>query len=178
MAWGGMQYRHARKLWEKSEFWLPICDDVRAGNHTRRSGFESFSNLHKNGNTPGMGPAYFTKILFFACPKEKSFILDQWTMRSIHLLTGQSAFPPAMIDHASKEKALSKPDKLRVSVSSSATAEVYEIYCQRVEELAVRLGIHPHSVEEKLFSSGGRNPHPWREHVMNAWIDDSLNFYL
>lgn len=179
MAWGGMQRGNGRRIWSTRANCLGVCADVRAGRHTPASGFQAFATLRAKKGLPGMGPAYFTKILFFAAPSQDAYILDQWTARSMHLLSGQSAYPAVRKDYPSAAKAekLKTPQALRVIVDDKVTPVDYVDYCNKVDGLAASLGWHAHQVEERLFSSGGRAPHPWRAEVMLGWTGPTWNFY-
>ncbi|MFV3291579.1 hypothetical protein ACNFBR_22935 [Pseudomonas sp. NY11955] len=179
MAWGGMQRGNGRRIWAARANCLAVCADVRAGKHTPASGFQAFSTLRDTKSLPGMGPAYFTKILFFAAPSQNAYILDQWTARSMHLLSGQGAYPAVRKDYTSAAKAqkLKAPQALRVIVDDKVTAVDYVDYCNNVNGLAATLGWPAHQVEERLFSSGGRAPHPWRNEVMLGWAGPTWNFY-
>jgi hypothetical protein len=177
MAWGGMKTNHGQDFWTAKTHWLPLCDEVRQGKHTRRSAFDAFSKLKASGKLPCMGPAYFTKIIFFADHKADGYILDQWTARSVHMLTGQCQWPSVLTDHESKKMAVTDPTKLRLRVVDKVTGADYEDFCVLVEDVGGRLGIHPHLAEEQLFSIGGKHAHPWRTHVMTAWTSQSPVFY-
>lgn len=159
MAWGGMRYGNGRHSWRALSEWLPICDDIRAGKYTRKQGFEAFRNLRSGYQLPGMRPAYFTKILFFAGPTADAYILDQWTARSIHILTNQRQWPSVQ----------QPPKSANAYVTDGVTASDYECYCLLVEQLARDLSLHPHSVEERMFGNGGRNPSLWRAYVRDNW---------
>lgn len=171
MAWGGMQRGNARRAWAARQYWLALCQALRDAVHTRETGFEAFLMLRRGGRLPGMGPAYFTKLLFFAIPKADAYILDQWTARSIHTLTGQGLVPPIRKDYVSAKKARAHnaPSILRVFVNDRLNVAHYVAYCEHVEQLASRLDWCAHHVEERLFSNGGKSPHEWRAHVMTAW---------
>lgn len=179
MAWGGMQRGNGRRAWAARANWLPLCQAVRAGRHSRATGYAAFSALRASGRLPGMGPAYFTKVLFFADPKADAYILDQWTTRSIHLLTAQGQCPAVRKDYATAKKValFGAPTKLRLIVGDSVSVSDYLDYCSRVEDLGRTLSMHPHAVEERLFSSGGKNPHPWRAYVMSAWNNSIPSLY-
>lgn len=179
MAWGGMQRGNGRRIWAARTECLAACTAVRAGLHTPATGFQAFSALRSTKRLPGLGPAYFTKILFFAPPVQDGYILDQWTARSMHLLSRQSAYPAVRKDYASAAKAqLHKaPAMLRVVVDDKVTSADYVDYCNHVDRLAASLGWHAHMVEERLFSSGGRVPHPWRAQVMAGWSGPGWSFY-
>lgn len=52
------------------------------------------------------------------------------------------------------------------TVTDRNKPEDYEAFCRGVEFLADRLEVEkPETVEEWLFSKGGRNPGPWRKYV-------------
>lgn len=177
LAWGEMTSRNARKLLPTIANWLSLCDEVRQGKHTRKSAFSAFAKLKAAKMMPGMGPAYFTKIIFFADPKGDGYILDQWTARSTHLLTGQSKWPAILVNAETRAKAKVKPESLRVRVVDRVTADHYEDYCAMVEHIGGTQNMHPHTVEEKLFSAGGHSPHPWRHHLMTSWAAGPVQLY-
>lgn len=179
MAWGGMQRGNGRRIWDVRKDCLLLCTAIRAGQHTRASGFDAFLALRNNKLLPGMGPAYFTKILFFASPLQDAYILDQWTARSMHLLSRQGRYPAVRKDYTSAAKALryNAPGMLRMIVDDKVSSADYVDYCNQVDNLAANLGWHAHQAEERLFSSGGRAPHPWRSQVMTAWTGPGWNYY-
>ena len=113
---------------------------------------------------PGMGPAYFTKLIFFLSSgsKEQGLIMDQWTSASVNLLSGHEIVKT----HRSRIK-LKNGERIFETVSDNNTSENYENYCQYVEHLAspTKLNISPDRVEELLFSSG-RGKGKWRNHVV------------
>jgi hypothetical protein len=171
MAWGGMRRSNGRAAWDAQQDWLPICDEIRSGALSRHQAFSAFRELRHTDKLPNMGPAYFTKLLFFARPAADAYILDQWTVRSMHMLTNNSSWLRVQMDHTSAKRAVGEPGALRMTVTDSVTANEYEQYCSNVEQLAEVLSLHPHSVEEHLFGSGGRRPSPWRKHLMKNWDD-------
>lgn len=179
IAWGGMQRGNGRRIWAARKKCLAVCAEVRAGLHTPASGYQAFFTLRRAKSLPGMGPAYFTKILFFASPAQDAYILDQWTARSMHLLSGQGRYPAVRKDYTSAAKALrlNAPQELRVIVDDNVTSADYVDYCNQVNGLAGHLGWHAHQVEEHLFSSGGKMPHPWRAQVMVGWTGPGWNYY-
>lgn len=167
LAWGGMRVNHGRALLAHRTHWKTICDDLRNGEHTRQSAYDAFKRLRTERKLPGMGPAYFTKLIHFACPKAKGYILDQWTARSVHALTNQASWPAVQV---SVRATSINPSSLRVRVIDRVSAADYEDYCDWIDSLATHLLIPGVEVEEKLFSSGGKNPHEWRKHVLADWL--------
>lgn len=176
MAWGGMRAGHGRRVWASKADWLSLCRQLRAQLLSRSEAYAAFQKLSLEGKLPGMGPAYYTKLLYFAMPTT-AYIMDQWTVRSVHYLTSQDRWPCLQKDYASAAKAKSHPGALRTYVMKNNNAEAYETYCQLVEQLALLLDKRPEDAEEMLFSQGGRRPHGWREKIMSAWSLSVPPFY-
>ena len=104
----------------------------------------------------GIGPAYYTKLIFFCHPKHDGYIMDQWTARSANLL----------IDQSDNRIRLNK-SKYFQGVSDFNNQCVYEEFCCNVERLAKECGNpYPSEIEEALFSKGGRNKLDWRRYVI------------
>jgi len=150
MAWGSQGAgpgggRYVRSVWKHALKLEKILLAIRAGSLTR---CEAYNNFLGKGNIPGLGPAYFTKLLYFFSPQPNFYIMDQWTAKSINLLTGRNV--------------------VRISgeiVSINNTCGNYEAYCQEVDTLARHLSQSGADIEEMLMSKGGRRPWPWRRHV-------------
>jgi len=148
MAWGGAKYPHLRSLWDSRNRWVPILDRIRSTREPRVTHYDELSRLSRSGNLPGAGPAFFTKFLWFLREDQNAYIMDQWTARSMTLLTPSSA--PKMVGNW---------------VSPLNRGEDFERFCSAVEALAGRLGISPEECERRMFGQGGRKPNPWRLHV-------------
>lgn len=144
MAWGGMWPINARRAWAARERWIPILASMRDGSLTdRRAMYDSFLSP----SIPGLGPAYFTKLMFFMSRGECCFIFDQWTGRSTNVLISS--------------------DKPLVHFSNTwltrkNVADVYCRYCEVVEALAGMLDVSGEDIEEKMFAGGA---HRWRDYV-------------
>src|SRR5690606_3910358 len=121
----------------------------------RQLAYQRFSVLRADGRLPGMGPAFFTKLIFFMGQSPRGYILDQWTARSVNLLFCDD------------------PIKLLPGgfVSDANDATAYERFCTRVEQLAPILSEatgQPHCGEEAeraIFSRGGKRAGKWRRYV-------------
>lgn len=153
MAWGGQgigaTVGNARAAWGCRKSLADHLHVIRKGSLTRRSAYELFCGA---GAIRGLGPAYFTKLLYFFSPTDDFYIMDQWTGKSIDLITGRSV--------------------VRISgetVSSLNKSGNYQAYCEEIDFLARQLGCAGAEIEERLFSRGGRKPWPWREHVRHHW---------
>jgi hypothetical protein len=86
MAWGGQSMPNAKRAWKSRESLQNNLARLRAGEMTSAQAFECFAG--KNW-IPGIGPAYFTKLLYFFSPAPTNYIMDQWTARSVNLVTGR-----------------------------------------------------------------------------------------
>jgi len=157
MAWGGQRFHVQKSLanWRELE---ERCLLLRGGKMTRHHAFDLFSGDHR---VSGLGPSYFTKLLYFFSSKESyCYIMDQWTAKSMILLTGN----PRLVRISRK------------SLSSSNTGADYETFCCAVDALAQYPGLRGYGVsrddiEERLFSVGGKDSRAgdWRQYVRRAW---------
>lgn len=162
MAWGGMKTKHGELAWQIRASWIPIIAKLRSGMLTRKEAYQQFHDMRKIHPHCGMGPAYYTKIIFFAGPEHDGYIMDQWTSLSINLLTeGLPASPVKM-------KTSTYRGRRSDSVSDSNDAETYESFCQIIEGLAKAVLLTPEETEKRMFSQGGRNPAPWRSYVKQS----------
>jgi hypothetical protein len=155
-AWGGMTAKNGRLAWAARANWIPVLNQLRSGQLDRRAAYRLFYALQRDRKLPGVGPAYFTKLIFFIRPDLNGYILDQWLARSINLL-----FEPRI-------KLVVDRQTHRKTVSNVNDAEAYEWFCLRVEEVAAYLGVTPPQAEERMFSSGGRRAGKWRAYVRAA----------
>lgn len=151
MAWGS-QERGPRGLsgvtkpWQNKDAIRTNLEKLRAGNFTRR---EAYNLFRAEAPVGGLGPSYFTKLVYFFSPASDFWIMDQWTAKSINLLTGVTVVRMS-------ESAPSRRNK----------GGNYQAYCEEVDELARLLGVCGDQVEQRLMSKGKPNPGPWREHVV------------
>lgn len=160
MAWGGMKYGHGRKIWEHRRSWRDIIMRLRAGDLSRADAYRAFAQFRAENPGCGMGPAYYTKLIFFCGPDHDGYIMDQWTSLSVNLLFSSGEKP--VVDMVSTVFRGVRTD----TVTDRNKPEDYEAFCRGVEFLADRLEVEkPETVEEWLFSKGGRNPGPWRKYV-------------
>lgn len=155
-AWGGMRRNHARAVLGTSAKWLPIAEAIRNNEIERVEAYQRFMQARDSRWLPGMGPAFFTKLIYFLGERSKSrgYIMDQWTALSANLLTGQN-----FVDLQKLKSA--------VRVSDSNTPEVYDAFCAFIESLAKSLGESPDDAEMRIFSVGGRGEKQgaWRAYL-------------
>lgn len=179
LAWGRMRGANRNRLFEQPvQPWITVADQVRNGLLNRAQGYDAFSNLRSGGkDMVGLGPAYFTKLLYFLAPAtpsaSKGYIMDQWLGCSINLLAGQQIvkLDEQVKWHLQKGKKASEAmATLRVDsfVSDVNTGKDYEAFCQAVEALSDKMGLGwtPELTERALIADGGKKPHPWRTYVV------------
>lgn len=150
LAWGWMKRGHGLSFFKNESHWLPLCQKLRLGQINRKDAYQQFKEIRANGYLNGMGPAYYTKLIFFLHPFHDGYIMDQWTGSSINLL-----FPPKVVSLSSQ-----------FHVNDHNTADDYEDYCKCIESLSHTLIKKPEIVEQMLFSYGGRNKGKWRKYVI------------
>jgi len=156
LSWGGMHRRHAVSALATWSEWQHIIAQLRGGSLSRSAAYHSFANIRRNRFLKGMGPAYFTKLIYFCDPKHDGYIMDQWTARSSNLL----GISPAIKMYTAKGSKF-------MGVSDENTPETYETFCRFVEYLGDSYfpDFHYSSIEEAMFSQGkGRGA--WRSHVI------------
>lgn len=144
-AWGGMRRNHARAALAMSAKWLPIAEAIRNNEIDRVESYRLFMQARQSNLLPGMGPAFFTKLIYFLGKKIQSrgYIMDQWTALSANLIIGENLVDLQKIGTAAR-------------VSDSNSPEVYDAFCVFVESLAKSLGESPDDAEMRIFSVGGR----------------------
>jgi hypothetical protein len=154
MAWGGQGggpdgRAHVLNAWKNHLQIIPTLTALRAGGLTRGAAYNLFQGANAVG---GLGPSFFTKLLYFFTPSPSFYIMDQWTAKSINLLTGN--WVTRMTGNV--------PSNLNKGGN-------YQAFCEEVDLMAGMLGIAGHVAEERLFSQGGRHRWPWRSHVHSNW---------
>lgn len=166
LAWGGMHRQHGKKLFATTE-WLEVAERIRVGELNRSQAYDAFAELRRRGEAPGMGPAYFTKLIFFLAPQTsgspaRGYIMDQWTACSINLLLGA---PAAVLTDCSYSWNKRGELEAQYTVSNCNDGARYERFCAAVEELAGLLSLSPLETELLLLSEGGKQPLMWRSYV-------------
>lgn len=156
MGWGNQRAlgrdNRVKAVWDQRDILIPKLEALREGGLSRIQAYDLFTGV---GNIHGLGPSYFTKLLFFFTPTPDFYIMDQWTGKSINLLTGVP-----VVRMVRTEGAAPMPCN---------KAGNYQAYCEEVDALSEELGVTGEQAEEILMSKGGRKPWPWREHVRNNW---------
>jgi hypothetical protein len=153
MAWGGQGSQrggkqHVKAAWAARSKIADILERIRSEQLTREQAYDLFCG---EGAIPGLAPAFFTKLLYFFRPGKDCYIMDQWTSKSVNLLTGRPIV------------------RLAGSPHRSNTGDAYRLFCEIVDDLADRLQTDGSDIEERLFSKGGRKKADWRAYVVKHW---------
>ena len=153
LAWGGMNRKYAQLLYKNWEQLHPIISDLRTGIYqTRQSAYERIQQKRNQKLLPGLGVAYFTKLLCFLATNLNCYIMDQWTSKSINLLVGK------------------KIVQLNgyVWVNDYNDKYTYERFCGYIDELAVELNCTGFEAEKRIYSIG-RGKGKWRKYLKECY---------
>lgn len=170
LAWGGMRGVNKRSLKSQGDNqWLDVADEIKAGKFDRATAYKSFSKLHNDGKLKGMGPAYFTKLIYFLMPDNsdapRGYIMDQWVGCAINILNQKDI---VFMDSASSNR-WTKTGQLKPSddyqVCNVNTFENYESFCRQIEMLSDEISHKPDFTERLLMSKGGQKPLEWRVYI-------------
>ena len=137
LAWGGMRRDKNTGIpaLETISCYEDICLKLMRG-LPAISAYEEFYKLNDSGRMKGIGPAYYTKLIFFF-GDQTGLIMDQWTARATNLLLN---------------KKMIKLVRNRF-VSPRNNAQIYKDYLNFISELMIELSIEsPQKTEELIFS--------------------------
>lgn len=156
MAWGRQKPHNGRLGWAGIDRIVPILRELRQEKICRLEGYSQFHNVTTSSDhtVKGIGPAFYTKLLFFVPPHSPGYILDQWTAKSMQLLIEREGSAPFI--------KLTKGGY----VAKSNDVDVYENFCHFIEAIAARYGLDEGDAEELIFSRSGQD---WRSHVRTHW---------
>jgi hypothetical protein len=175
LAWGGMHGKNRDRLFVRPlDPWISLADRIRNDELSRSESYDAFARLrsHSDDALAGMGPAYFTKLIYFLAPAAssraaKGYIMDQWLGCSVNLLAGRQLVK--LDQHLTWQVKQGQPVQRADSfVSDLNTGRDYETFCQSVEALSAEMGTPwtPELTERALIADGGRTPHSWRAYVV------------
>ena len=156
MAWGKQGVGPNGALHRLSAFnalpiFAPRLQALGQGGLSRIQAYNLFA-LPAGNNVPGLGPAFFTKLLYFFSPEPSMYIMDQWTAKSVNLLNGQL---------------LVKMNGNQVHNQNKSGN--YQAYCEDIDAIANVMQCPGQQIEEMLFSNGGHHPGAWRAYVRAYW---------
>ncbi len=170
LAWGGMNQRLSPALFSmRGAGWLDVANHIRAGKLDRKAAYEAFAQLRHARKLVGLGPAYFTKIIYFLTPRTENisdppYIMDQWAGCSINLLLSRELVKMNITRLWKPGK--DKPD-YTYQVSEANTGADYEAFCTAVEALRAEFGRLPDEIDRAMIANGGRKKSSWRQYVIS-----------
>ena len=158
LAWGGMRRNSGVTALSTVSHWLPVCDEIRNGALSRTEAYEKLISIRLKNQMKGMGPAFFTKLIFFLMhgQKNQGYIMDQWTGASVNLLSESELV---------KLKKTKTKNTYFETVTDRNTANDYENFCSYVECIADKSKQNPVKVELAMFSEG-KGKGDWRKYVV------------
>ena len=128
---------------------------LKAGGYSRQQAYDLFAV----DPIPGLGPSFFTKLVYFFRPDlTVGYIMDQWTGKSINLISG----------HHVVRMYGDSPTSLNIG-------ENYDSFCRVIEFLATQENSTGDELEQRLFSQNGlygRQRGAWRDHVRAHWATE------
>lgn len=135
-AWGGMRTssNNGKLAINSIESYEGVCSELLSG-MTPVDAYAEFFNLKKSKKMKGIGPAFYTKLIFFF-GEQSGLIMDQWTARSTNLLLGKTLIK--LVGNV---------------VSDSNSEQVYREYLHFAAELKNHLGINSLAKTEELIFS-------------------------
>jgi hypothetical protein len=165
LAWGGMRASNGKMLFSQQDRWREAVDKVRFNKLTRREAYRLLHELRLKGELPGMGPAYFTKLIFFLRGpgvNDMGYIMDQWTGCSVNVLTGNPSMVLMNVTCTWKSATTVSSD---FTVSDRNGPDHYEQFCAAVDHIAAAMDLDRQDAELLLMSQG-RGRGDWRKHVI------------
>lgn len=175
LAWGGMntgkENDHHIKLFDLADDgWLDVAEGIRAG-MDRKDAYNDFASLKQDGKLFGVGPAYFTKLIYFLTPRDRKdiaqgYIMDQWAGCSINMLLDNEGVVMDVRPNA-------------FTVSDGNTGENYEKFCAAVDELREIVDLGPDELDQAMSmdskvgkekAKGGEDEGNWREYVRDKRV--------
>lgn len=157
MAWGlqgaDRRTKHVTNAWSERGRITENLESLRAGGHSRCTTYNLFLN---HGRIGGLGPSFFTKLIYFFSPGNQFYIMDQWTGKSVNLLTGQN------IVRMGGETCKETPAPYNKCGN-------YQAFCEEIDFMAAERRMTGEQIEEALFSKDNGDPGPWRNYVKANW---------
>ena len=166
LAWGGMRLNSFRSLVSCGKEWLNLCQCIREGGVNREEAYDKFAEIRKDKKLKGMGPAFFTKLIYFLMPRgdgggdKVGYIMDQWVSCGVNLIAEKRV---VLLDAYYKRLGDGQWGSSFL-VSDINTKHEYENYCTEIEKIASRLKCCPEKVEWYLMAADKKGKE-WRNHV-------------
>lgn len=169
LSWGGMRTRNAKLLLnDRAGQWITLIDRMWNGDLDATAAYAQFRNLRqapvgKPKGMPGMGPAYYTKLIFFLSQGDQTgYIMDQWTACSVNLLCGQDVVLTDV------RKSWNRGGRLveGYTVSDQNNEDNYRAFNAVIEDLVTRSNAADGEEIELALFDQGRGNGKWRNYVV------------
>jgi hypothetical protein len=127
--------------------------------------------MRKIGAYAGMGPAYFTKLIYFLLPRnlapaKRGYIMDQWVGCSVNLICGREIVKMnSSYSWGIDRKGLLKKSSSFIVADVNSSSD-YSDFCEALAKLSKELNFAPDFVDRALMSEGGRKKKAWRKYVI------------
>lgn len=178
-AWGGMRQDNGVRIFrEDLTDWREICRSVREGSLSRKDAYKAFVELRPkvNGRSslPGVGPAYWTKLIHFLMPSNNArrpagYILDQWAGSSVNMICERNV---VKMDRRSaldwRRRGSETVRRHSAIVSELTTPDEYEDFCCKIEVIASRLERSTEAIDCAFMSLGAGD---WRGYLTTNYLD-------
>ncbi|MEP1208443.1 MAG: hypothetical protein ABJM29_10645 [Rhizobiaceae bacterium] len=161
MAWGKAQrggYENYRAAYENHK---NLFVDLRGGVFDRRTAYDEFITRHNENNLKGVGPGYFTKLIYFFSPSHDGYIMDTFSATGLNVLYQRN------LVEVKRTPNYKNKNKFERMVDASNDGDSYENYCLEIEKLASTLAIEPEEIEVRLYSEGLNKV--WRNYSIQEW---------
>tara|TARA_E500000318_G_scaffold61020_1_gene56619 strand:- start:2760 stop:3527 length:768 start_codon:yes stop_codon:yes gene_type:complete len=170
LAWGGMYMTYHEDLFRKNTEWLGIAENIRKATINRAQAYEKLRTQRLEGSLKGLGPAFFTKLIYFLTKRDhygvkQGYIMDQWASCSINLLVGK---PVVHLNCQMSPQKDAKPLSYNFTVSDLNTEAHYEEFCVAMDALvALDPAYSPDMIDRAILGVGKNTKQVpnWRDYV-------------
>lgn len=127
-----------------------IIEKLRKESISYLDAYRDFRKAQLSGEISGLGPAFYTKLIFFCDPKHEGYIMDIFVSKSVNLLMDNKIINIQNRNYVEPKK---------------NTNQVYGHFCEIINDLADYRNWSGEEIELALFSEGGE----WREYVRGKY---------
>lgn len=171
LAWGGMYMTYRQELFDqKGAEWLTVAENWREAKCSRQEAFDELRSIRARGALKGLGPAFYTKLIYFLTRRDcetikQGYIMDQWAACSINLLVGK---PIVHLNCSMTAAKGTKPTTYGFTVSDLNSGLQYEEFCVAMDALVALDPNYSSDMIDRALLGNGKNKKEistWRAHV-------------
>ena len=175
-AWGRMRVNHARMVLPSIMKYQEICKDLVCAKLHPVDAYKDFFVAYHSKEFKGMGPAYYTKLIYFL-GDQTGLILDQWAGRSINKLCEDQI---VMLGNGENSVSMNNGPKRYARYLEIVAQLRTKLNLQRLsetEELIFSCSHNDESIERRLGEENHRICSAWRRYVdTGEMIEEVLDF--